>query len=494
MPAGESIANHIIEVGGGVTVADLTNDGLVDVLFMQNEGPNELYRGVGDGTFVRVPNTGLELPWEHSVQSSAADYDADGDLDVVITGYNLLRLFRNDGEIFTDVSAEVGLGETPGLGTTTAWADIDGDGDLDLYNGIYAVDTDLQLGTIDAASDGLWRNDGGAFVDVSDGFIYPGGTDGAVLLGLFRDMDEDGDPDLLQINDLAGQGADSFLWENLGLAGAGPEWRDRLEGSGVGGVDYPMGVSVADLDGDGLRDLVITNIGAVHAFQGWGTFSWVDTSLTWLPDLPTDGWRVSWSAVPIDLDGDGRSALYLSYGPLTCPAEDFDPPPPTLDDYLLQPDELLVPAGAGDSFRLERSTSAFPFAPTGSGRAVAAADLNGDGTADVLVGNLGGPPTVFLSACTDASRLVVRPRIPGGSNPHAIGARVLVEAGGSRQFAEVSAGGPGSGASLPPEVLFGLGAASTVDRLEVTWPDGEVSEFSDLCAHCVVTVTRGQDG
>ncbi len=491
LPPGESIGNHMVEVGAGVTVADLNGDGYVDLLFMQTLGPNELYLGRGNGTFELRSGSGLELPQGASVQASAVDFDADGDLDVAITGFDLFHLFRNEGEAsFVDVTEELGIGTTPGMGTTTAWADIDGDGDLDLYNGIYGQDSEYETGIVVNSPDGIWRNDGDRFTDVASALPYPGATDGAVLLGLLRDFDEDGDPDLLQVNDLARLGEQSFLWENLGTEGGVPQWVDRLPQSGVGGVDYPMGASVIDIDGDGLRDLFFTNIGRVHSFRGDGLMEWYDTSLAWLPELPADGWLVSWSIVPLDLDGDGRPGLLISYGPLTCPAEDFNPPPPALSDYLLQPDRYLVPVGEGDSFSMVQAPEVFPSPQLGSARAAAVADLNQDGTPDVVLGNLDGPPAVMLGKCTEASRLVVRLRDETGANLSGVGARVMVQAGGRVQFAEVSAGGPGSGASVPPDLLFGLGDATRVDRVEVSWPGGGADVLTDVCAHCTVTISR----
>ncbi len=491
LPPGDTIDNHLLEFGGGATVADLDGDGAVDLLFLQNQGPNELFLGRGDGTFESSPSSGLELADKRSFQASTADFDADGDLDVAITGFDLLRLFRNEGEgTFSDVTAELQIGATLGLGTTTAWADIDGDGDLDLYNGIYARDSEYETGVIVNAPDGLWRNDGVRFTDVSSAFPYPGDNDGAVLLGLFRDMDEDGDADLLQVNDLARQAEPSYLWENLGNEGDVPQWAERLAGSGAGGVDYPMGSSVIDIDGDGVRDLFFTDFGGVHSFKGYGPFQWFDTSLSWLSGQPPGGWLISWSVVPMDLDGSGRPGLVITYGPLTCPIDEFNPPPPTLDDYLFQPDLFFVPMGEGDGFSMVQAEEVWPAPQLGVARAAAVADLNQDGTPDLVLGNLGGPPGLLLGRCTEASRLVVRLRDEASDNPSAVGARVVVQAGGRTQFAEISAGGPGSGASVPHELLFGLGNATEVDRIEVVWPGGEAEVLTDVCAHCIVTMSR----
>ena len=109
---------------------------------------------------------------------------------------------------------------------------------------------------------------------------------------------------------------------------------------------------------------------------------------------------------------------------------------------------------------------------------------------DVVVNNLAGQPSVLLGQCTAANRLWVRlvdPTTPG--NQHAIGAQVEVEQDGVVQRQTVHAGGPGSGSAQEPVVHFGLGDATSVDRLTIRWPDGRVTGLGQLCSHCTLTVT-----
>ena len=485
---------HLAELSAGVVAADLDGDGWDDLFFPQSVGASALYWGAPDFQFEAAgPGAGLELAQSMLTAASAADYDGDGLLDLVISGTDALHLMHNEGDrTFRDVTAEVGMVPTHGLATTTAWADVDSDGDLDLYVGVYGRNARPLDGFLASSWDSLWRNDGESFVDIASSFPYPGESDGAVIAAGWRDLDDDGDLDLVQANDVGELFEDSFFWENLGRDGAGvQQWRDR-KGEGIAApLQNPMGIAMRDLDGDGVRDLWFSNIGRNQVFQGDDPWSWVDRSLDWAEPLPTGRAAVSWSVVPLDLDGDGDLGLFLTYGPLAKSEEEiseaFDDP----REYFEQSDRFLrlVRDSPGvPSF--EAADSVLPGPMLGNARGVAQTDLDRNGTPDLIIGNIGGPPTLLVSRCTAASRLVVELRDDQTDNRFAIGATVEVEAAGRVQKAEMLAGGPGTFSGEGPVLRFGLGDASQVDFLTVRWPDGALSEFTDLCGHCRVVVAR----
>jgi hypothetical protein len=130
------LANRILAQGAGIALGDVDGDGLVDVFLARTEGANALYRNRGDWRFEDVTAAaGVAAPDRHSTGAAFADLDGDGDLDLVLlatTGPN--ALFLNDGKgVFTEHGADLGL-EPGGRGATTpALADTDGDGDLELY-------------------------------------------------------------------------------------------------------------------------------------------------------------------------------------------------------------------------------------------------------------------------------------------------------------------------------------------------------------------------
>lgn len=136
------LTNHILLNGSGVALGDLDGDGVPEPFLGGLDGPNALYRNQGDGTFRDVTPTGLALPDADTTGVAFADVDGDGDLDVLVNvlGRGTL-LFRNDGDFhFTDLTATAGTSAPTGS-TTLALADVDGDGDLDLYVANYRSDT-----------------------------------------------------------------------------------------------------------------------------------------------------------------------------------------------------------------------------------------------------------------------------------------------------------------------------------------------------------------
>ena len=470
------------EITAGLVAADLDADGHVDLLFPQMNGANRLYWGRGDGTFAAAEASGVELPDGVHQSASAADYDGDGLLDVVLLGVSTIALLRNRGDrTFEDVTGALGLSAPPGYAGGSAWADFDGDGDLDLFAEGYLVTFRYEEGVVETVPDALWRNDRDAFTNVVDEIPFVDGVGGATLHAAWHDFDDDGDPDLLKLSDFGVVDVYSSLWENQG----GGRWVDRLDGSGLQGMPYPMGALITDLDEDGLDDLWVSNIGTAPAFRRSGPWEWVDVSLSWAAELPSDTAYQSWSVLELDLDGDGDPGVFINYGPLSLASEEeFGYEPEQADMYL-------APTGAGPERRFRSRPEVFPAPETGVARGAAVVDLDGDGCPDLVVAHVAGPPSILLARCTRAARLVVALRDPSGANRFGVGAVVTVEAGGRARRGVVHAGGRGTFSGGTTDLYFGLGDAARVDRVTVRWPGGETEVFEGVCASCRVVLTRG---
>ena len=135
--------NRHLAQGSGVALGDVDGDGRVDIYMARIDGPNALYRNLGGWRFEEIaPEAGVDAPGSFSTGATFADVDGDGDVDLLVTalgGPN--SLFMNDGSgSFSDVTEAAGL--TSDLGSMTiTMADVEGDGDLDLYVSNYKVRT-----------------------------------------------------------------------------------------------------------------------------------------------------------------------------------------------------------------------------------------------------------------------------------------------------------------------------------------------------------------
>ena len=134
--------NRILENGSGVAAGDVDGDGRCDLYFCRLEGGNVLYRNLGDGKFEDITQrAGVACNGQFSTGAAFADVDGDGDLDLLVNAVGAgTRLFLNDGRGHFQEAANSGLTNKAGS-HSLALADIDGDGDLDLYVVNYRAST-----------------------------------------------------------------------------------------------------------------------------------------------------------------------------------------------------------------------------------------------------------------------------------------------------------------------------------------------------------------
>jgi hypothetical protein len=537
---GEPFHINLYDHGSGLAVGDYDNDGREDIYFLNQLGPNALYRNVGDGSFVDVTaKAGVAIGNRVSVGATFADYDNDGWADLFVTttrGGNVLFHNRGDGT-FEDVTAAAGLSHV-GHSQTPVFFDYDNDGYLDLFltntahwstdvfdsaTGYFEGKPDLgSLLTSSKESNILYHNNGdGTFTDVTDRAGLRGrGWAGDVAV---FDYDEDGFLDLF-VPSMVGRGQ---LYRNTGHG----TFRD-VTAETLGRTPYgAVGCKVFDYDGDGRLDLFVVDM---HSDMWMG----VDTGHVTVdvarrvqhrrfrtPKGPTINeeapgliqlQRAMFARQGEDFDALlFGNALYRNLGhgkfaetavaagletlwPWGVATGDFDNdghedvfiPSGMGYPYYYWPNQLMMSNGDG-TFR-DRAAD-FGIEPprggiyleervagrqaTRSTRAAVVADFDGDGRLEIVTNNFNDRPYYFANRLP--RRNYVELRLTGTrSNRDAIGAVVRLWVGKTVMVRQVNpAGGYLSHSSRV--VHFGLGDDTQVDRIEIRWPRGIVQRLDN---------------
>ncbi|MEZ4234703.1 MAG: CRTAC1 family protein [Myxococcota bacterium] len=457
----------------GVGLADVDLDGDLDLLHANLQGPSQLWLNEsvpGTIAFVAAP-PGVLPPIDLVSAVSFADWDNDGDPDLFLGRRGANRLLRNDevdGErVFVDVTAGSGLSAAAQRTTGGAWGDLDGDGDLDLYEVNHAW---CMPGAPEdpALADHLYLNLGaGRFGEVtdrlSDARAQISGRYGFAALWL--DYDRDGLQDLWVVNDFVPGGGASVLWH--GLPGAladvtGPSGIAPLPDA-QGKATNAMGTAVGDLNGDGLPDFAYSNIGQNFLVLSAGVGRWEDASAAWGIERTTLPWglqSLTWGTHLLDLDNDGDLDLVFVGGPL--------------NGQRPMPHALFENIGGA---MVERTWSAGLASP-GHSHASAQGDLDGDGWVDLVVSQWGGPLEVWhnrLATQRPGHWLAVELAGDGVAvNRDALGAVVALQRLDGSVATCWRQRPPSMASSGDPTCAFGLGADEGAVDVTVTWPDGAV--------------------
>jgi hypothetical protein len=483
-------------LGGGVALFDFDSDGRLDLFFTGGGGfrktaagffveglPNRLYRNLGSWRFRDITaEAGLGGTTDYGHGAAVGDYDNDGDPDLLVTSYQGTRLYRNEaGRRFVDVTTEAGLTQ-PGWSTSAAWADLDGDGRLDLYVTRY-VDWSPQnhpacryrySGEVDICApsvfngltDALYHNEGnGRFHEVGrSAGLHEGGKGLGVVA---CDLDGDRDVDLYVANDTT----PNFLYRNRGdgtFDEVGFSAGVALSAEGI--VTGSMGVDAADADGDGDLDLWVSNYegetNELYRNEGGMRFTPMAMALgLGAVSRPMVGWGTGW----FDLDNDGRLDVVVANGHLMH----------HLPRTPLAQRPLLFHQAADGHFQDVGPGSGAYFARPQMGRGCAAGDLDNDGDLDLVLVHQ-NQPVVLLRNDTAPARKALRLRLEGrASNRSAIGAVVVVQTAGRTWTRSVTGGGSYLSQN-DSRLLIGLDAHAVVEHVTVAWPNGATDQHEKL--------------
>lgn len=488
------------QMGSGVALFDFDSDGRLDVYLVQNGGTNadaknHLFHQQADGSFKNVSDgSGLDVS-ARGMGAIAGDVNNDGKPDVVVTEYGATRMFLNLGTgKFREVTREAGI-DNPRWATPASFIDFDRDGWLDLVVGNYVDydpthlcrDTHGQQEFCAPAAFGatptrLWRNvttqPGGVprFEDRTEAsgiFRAPG-----VALGLVcADFDGDGWPDIFSADD--GRPNRLFINQRNGTFAEQATMRG-LAFNAMGTTAANMGTAFADIDGDGLGDLFVTHLTEeFHSLFKQGPRGvFVDAIAA--VGLQKQSWRgTGFGTVFADFNCDGAPDLVFANGLVRRNAPGHTPVASGVNNWwarYAQKPQLFVNDGAGKFRDASPQQSALSGIAT-VGRSVALGDLNNDGAPDLVIASVGGPLRILRNTAPSRGHwLKLRLVLPQHGGRDAIGAEVVVRAGGRNHWAVLQ---PATSylASHEPALHFGLGTSSSVESVEVTWPDGTKQSF-----------------
>jgi hypothetical protein len=486
--------------GCGCAAFDGDNDGWQDVLLVDARHPT-LFRNIDGKRLEEVtPNSGLTAADGDWKGCAVGDYDGDGLLDVLLTGYHCLALYRNMGEMKFELATEIaGFDATNHgqWGSSAGFMDLDGDGWLDLVvvNFIdfgpdskqYCIYGDgVRAGCLPKSytpeKSEIWHNTGKGTFERVPATAGMDQTHGVGLVLAFADLDEDGRMDFYIGND----GLPADLLHNLGNM----QFENIAEKSGVAlnQSSVPvasMGADWADFNRDGRLDLVVTNFQLLCfvLFQNVGDNAFMDASLSTGLAKATRN-RLGFGAKWTDFENDGWPDIFFANGHVH--------------------DNAAQASGAGAEFRQPvqlfrngRGSKFVDLAPALGldvrrslvGRGSATADFDNDGRIDLLAVDYEGP-VMLLENRTQTNNHWLKLDLRGlAPNQFAYGARVVGKAGNQIWLADVS---PASSylSSSDPRIHFGLGELSRLDTLEIRWPSGRRQTLNDIAADQILRVTE----
>ncbi|MBA2707096.1 MAG: VCBS repeat-containing protein [Gemmatimonadaceae bacterium] len=528
--------------GGGVALADITGDGLPELLLTSNLGGNKLYLNKGEFRFTDVTEeAGVEGNGFWATGATFADVNGDGLLDIYVCYAGKVdgqrranELYINNGldkagvPTFTEAARAYGVADE-GYSTHAAFFDYDRDGDLDLYvlNNSFRPAASFGLRNIRhiRSPDGghkLYRNDGRRFVDVSEKAGIYGSEIGFGLGVAVGDVDRDGWPDIYVSNDF-------FERDYLYINQRDGTFAEEIERQ-MPSISYSsMGLDMADMNNDGWLDIYVTDmlpedeyrLKTTGAFENWdiyqtkvkndyhhqfarnmlhlnnanGTFSEIGQ----MAGVARTDW--SWSALIADFDLDGYKDIHVTNGL----AKDV-----TSQDYIafLANNETMAAAARAkqvDFLGLVKAMSStklpdYGFRNKGDltfsnesaawgldtpafSNGAAYGDLNGDGALDLVVNNVNDEAFIYRNDVRTRSKHgYLQVKLEGdakGANRFAIGAKVTLR-GGGRTFFQEQMPSRGFQSSVDYVLTFGIGELAKLDSLVVEWPDGRVTTRKDV--------------
>ena len=540
--------------GAGVGVGDFNNDSLIDIFFAGNMVSSKLYLNRGDFAFQDVTvAAGLQTNlWCTGV--SLIDINQDGRLDIYVCTANPMKneqtpnlLFINRGQdengvpVFEEIAEQAGL-DYRGYSTQAAFLDYDLDGDLDMYllnNAIEKYSRNTPIGQRADGSgksiDKLFRCDSitqlgvSLFTDISiEAGILPEGWGLGVVV---NDINQDGYPDVYVANDFLSNDHLFINNQNGTFTNRIGQYLKHQEFNG-------MGVDMADINNDGLNDIIaldmlpednlrkktmFSNIGydrfqknlqmkyqpqyvrnVLQLNNGNGSFS----DIGYLAGVSETDW--SWSSLLADFDNDGFRDLLITNG-YRKDVTDMDFVAYSKESSLFGTDEIKMRNTIKAVNELEGVKKPnFIFKNNGDltfsnqaemwgmnqqsySNGAAYADFDNDGDLDLVMNNINDKAFVYrnnLNKCENCSANYLKVKLEGSPlNSAGLGTKIHVYHGSKFQYAEHQVH-RGYKSTVEPFVHFGLGNVKNIDSLVVTWPNRKTEKLINVPVNKTITLTQ----
>ncbi len=440
-----------ISASQGIAVADFNADGWDDFYVTMAGVNNQLYKNLGNGTFVEIGKSAGVDVGANTTTAVWGDIDNDGFPDLYVARRQAPDLLlRNRGdETFEDITWSAGIFQV-GYPFSVNMADIDNDGFLDIYISNFLYENIL------------YRNNGdGSFTN----FTYQAkALDAGKSMGtIFFDFDLDGDQDLYLVHD---GNEPNFLYQNNG-AGV---FSEIGQAAGVNTKSFGMGVDAADIDNDGFADLYITNLydNILLHNNGDGTFSDI-SALAGVQD-----YGMGWGTTFLDFNNDGLQDIYVA------------------NEYAFSPYPNVLYRNMGN-LAFAKTETGSPVCNQFASYGTATLDFNHDGAADLLVANRNPGERLQLFQNNRPAGNWIGFKLTGiESNRDAIGARIrLIDHLGVVHQKEISAG-MGWQSQNSSLLLFGLGPADSLREMSIYWPSGLIQPVLPPATGQYYRITEGK--
>ena len=521
--------------GGGVGILDVNNDGLDDIFFSGNEVSDELYLNEGDMKFKNITQSaGINSENNWSTGVAIADVNNDGLVDIYVStvsdyknleGHN--RLYINNGDLtFTETSKETGL-DFVGFGTQASFFDYDNDGDLDVYLLNHSIHTprnygrankrfekDLKSG--DRMYENLLNEGNFEFVEVTEkSGIYSSSLGYGLAISTI-DVDQDGYTDIYVGNDFH---ENDYLYLNNGDKTFSEVSKEKISHTSR----FTMGVDISDINGDLIQDIFTLDmmpfksdifmksggedsdkVSQIKKDYGYneqlarnhmqlGTNEGIFKEVALITNTYATDW--SWSVLIEDFDNDADNDIFISNGIYKRPNdldfinfqsnilyENYREEENRLErDLIDQMPMLKIPNilfSQKSDYNFEMLGESIGIPPTYSNGS-AVSDLDNDGDLDIVSNNINDKAQILENKSENLKKSFIQFNIKNNNGSPSLGTKIIAYTGNKKMIKEIT-GSRGYASSSSTRVHFGLANYKKIDSIEIKWINGITNKYYNL--------------